>query len=377
MTDPSTPVCYKCGALDHVATNRNCPRPRAKAAVPTTPSTPTFSSAISAVSLSPGSTGSAREASRRGSSGRPNHTIPKEARLGTDTKFWYYKSDGNDGTSTNDESDRHDSESDVGNGAETTIFDRTTPRRIPTRARPAQYDGDITSQDGPMPFEAPQTQVPRKVKTIRSMNELVRQLRKASGPAAHCNNSKEKIISPKNLRQQQQQKDSKRIRHKKSYLATYNMDSPVNRQYSRIQSSDKNLNDKSQADNGNAIPSRSRATTPSINTPPPTFTVGPGWLRRESDAQNQNNGAADDRIEDEGRPPSGQPPNNATWGELFEWYDRPENDEYSAQNLVGCKFDYMGNRNDVSRPYLVKYGRHLQGWRECRSVGKGLGYSYL
>jgi hypothetical protein len=71
--------CLKCGALDHSASNRNCPRPR-KA------STATNAAAV------------ATQIPKKPVARTPkkaiadNHQI-KKAKLGDNTKFWYYKSD--------------------------------------------------------------------------------------------------------------------------------------------------------------------------------------------------------------------------------------------------------------------------------------------
>lgn len=71
--------CLKCGASDHIATNRNCPRPRKSAPAATTPS----------------QTQVAKKNINRSPTKKPpvdNHHL-KEAKVGDDTKFWYYISD--------------------------------------------------------------------------------------------------------------------------------------------------------------------------------------------------------------------------------------------------------------------------------------------
>lgn len=71
--------CLKCGASDHVATNRNCPRPRK--AAPATYTIPVQTNVVKKnITRSPK---------------KPavdNHHL-KEAKVGDDTKFWYYISD--------------------------------------------------------------------------------------------------------------------------------------------------------------------------------------------------------------------------------------------------------------------------------------------
>lgn len=71
--------CLKCGAIDHTASNRNCPRPRkastatnAVAVATQIPKKPVVRTPKKAVA--------------------DNHQI-KKAKLGDNTKFWYYKSD--------------------------------------------------------------------------------------------------------------------------------------------------------------------------------------------------------------------------------------------------------------------------------------------
>lgn len=74
--------CLKCGAPDHVATNRNCPRPRKGAPVVygTPVSTPITKKAVS-------------RSSKKHTT--DNHQL-KAAKLGDSTKFWYYISDDDD-----------------------------------------------------------------------------------------------------------------------------------------------------------------------------------------------------------------------------------------------------------------------------------------
>lgn len=72
--------CLKCGAPDHVATNRNCPRPRKS-----TPAAYTI----------PSQTQATKKSIARSPTKKPavdNHHL-KEAKVGDDTKFWYYISD--------------------------------------------------------------------------------------------------------------------------------------------------------------------------------------------------------------------------------------------------------------------------------------------
>lgn len=72
--------CLKCGAPDHVATNRNCPRPRKS-----TPAACTVPSQTQATKKS-----IARSPTKK--LAVDNHHL-KEAKVGDDTKFWYYISD--------------------------------------------------------------------------------------------------------------------------------------------------------------------------------------------------------------------------------------------------------------------------------------------
>lgn len=71
--------CLKCGASDHVATNRNCPRPRkaSTAAYATPTQTPVPKKSTSKSPKKPAA---------------ENHHL-KAAKIGDDTKFWYYISD--------------------------------------------------------------------------------------------------------------------------------------------------------------------------------------------------------------------------------------------------------------------------------------------
>lgn len=61
--------------------------------------------------------------------------------------------------------------------------------------------------------------------------------------------------------------------------------------------------------------------------------------------------------------------------EYMEFVDLPENDPFSARSVTSATFNYIGNKNEINGLNRITYGRNLQGWRECRSVGSGLGYS--
>ncbi|KAF8533299.1 hypothetical protein BDD12DRAFT_899674 [Trichophaea hybrida] len=76
MVTPQQTGCYKCGALDHIATNRNCPRPRKPQRSPL------------------------RHHHRRCrcshlafSGSRPRRKVHQRRRLGDDTRFWFYTDD--------------------------------------------------------------------------------------------------------------------------------------------------------------------------------------------------------------------------------------------------------------------------------------------
>lgn len=77
--------CLKCGASDHVATNRNCPRPRRTAPV-------AYGVPILPLSIKKPPARSPKKPAT------DNHHL-KEAKIGDSTKFWYYISDDSeDGT---------------------------------------------------------------------------------------------------------------------------------------------------------------------------------------------------------------------------------------------------------------------------------------
>ncbi|KAI5810864.1 hypothetical protein BZA77DRAFT_160841 [Pyronema omphalodes] len=65
-------------------------------------------------------------------------------------------------------------------------------------------------------------------------------------------------------------------------------------------------------------------------------------------------------------------PSFQTEREFMEWADRPENNPLLNTHWH-TPFNYLGPRNQVTEPHRITYGRGHQGWRECRSMGTGLG----
>lgn len=83
---------------------------------------------------------------------------------------------------------------------------------------------------------------------------------------------------------------------------------------------------------------------------------------------------------DEKRMPGRNPPPPEVLTSIeayYAWLDQPENDEFSEVNVEKMRksqmFTYLGARNVELGGMRVRYGREcLQGWRECRSTGRGL-----
>ncbi|TGZ82511.1 hypothetical protein EX30DRAFT_339792 [Ascodesmis nigricans] len=367
MPDPPSLGCYKCGARDHVATNRNCPRPRGRTTDTLTPlSTP---APISPLSPPFGRTRASRKVLQLTDESfqLQNHgeTGPKDNRA----RFWYYDL--------------------TPQGPRAPV--REAPESLATDEKDERHDFDSTHDD-PCASQPTENKKPRTM----SMNEYAHRLRIAPPPAIVSKNQPNppQLESPTKHRKSIPASDSSpeiepSAKHRRS-IPTSNTLSES--EYPLVRKSGAEPSRRKHPDMTAEISSSQPQTNLSlsgVNHGEDLASVSPVVKPKKSKRSRQNNMVDVEKIKPRAsrrkKPPKAvsksnnnedktrEPPANATWGELFEWYDLPQNDEFSAAKRKNVSFNYISNRNNVDRPNAVLWGRHLQGWRECRSTGRGLG----
>ena len=298
--------CYKCGATDHVATNRNCPRLRRGATV--------AAPAPQQILATP------RPASRG------ETKFIKTARQGEDTKFWFYTSE-DEGQDPSEVKEEEDAEKWVENdglvgmlqppengkameplvtarskigGSEVWGFEEDTKEFVKIHAgyvSPA-VENVVTTQDKK-----------NDMKYVLLAKTPARVKKKPAVPKTPAAIS---VASPAKMKNRPRRQTMLALRLKGSLCVDGAKDSTISRDAAKREGMRRNLY--------RSMP----VLTPKYSA----------------------------------------------------WLDRPENDPFAPQNWEGMEFNYMGGRNTISEPWRVVYGRGVQGWRECRSVGSGLGREF-
>lgn len=375
MSDPPSPTCYKCGALDHVATNRNCPRHRTKTTIPSTP-------LASESMLPPLTLRNAKATVKASQRSRPTYSgqkFIKSSRRGDETKFWYYEPSNNDTATISDTSDtdKVQSESEDNFGLPKhpgKAVEKSNQQTGKEAAHSAPFNVPASSRTT---LNSP-TKDPEQ--PIMSMKDFARQLQNVAFPAlvSKRSRSKKQRSSGPNPHQRVPrpslpEAESPFVRRPPTKKIKLSVTSSYRAQLFATtdggpQCMVSSSNDTSSAEQ---LTRQGWKTIPPIETP--AVQTSQTARRRKNASKNWEDVVVEEQEPAKSQKPKGPPP-EATWGEIFEWYDRPENDEYSSLNRAKIRYNYVSNRNVVARPNGILYGRHLQGWRECRSVGMGLGH---
>jgi hypothetical protein len=323
--------CYKCGATDHFATNRNCPRPRKKQ------------------EHDPSSLSFAPLPSKQ----QNRHTemkFIKEARQGDSTKFWYYPSgSGTHGIRKRSVDDAavpgRTISSDGTSGLSPTNSNRTDSGDM-LLTHPYQRRNDSPEQGIHVLQNARNSD--RMAKNDRAPEQ--QSLENPVGLGINLSGESTPFKQPAGLPGQSEIAATSR-NHRK---ITAKAGNPVKTTTS----------------------GRPKRTSPQPIAPDVSRSAsGP-----KAPSKVTKKPAAKKSIEPPqqvAKPPAARMP--VITREYLEWCDLPEIDPYSSVNLQNREWNYLGVRNSrvsVIRPNAILYGdRDLQGWRECRSTGCGLGNS--
>jgi hypothetical protein len=296
--------CYKCGATDHVATNRNCPRPRRAVVAP----------APQKILATP------RPASRG------EAKFIKTARQGEDTRFWFYTSE------------------DEGQG--------------PSEVKEEGDAGKWVENDG----LAGVLQPPEDGKAMESLVTVRGKIR-SSEVWGFREDAKESVevhardVSPtveKVVITQDKNNEMKHVPPAKTPSKTKKKSSAPKTPAGISAVSLAGMKSRPRRQTMLALRLKTSLRVDGAQD----STTGRDTVKRESMRRKLNRSM-----------PVLTPKYSA-------WLDRPENDPFAPQNWEGMEFNYMGGRNTISEPWRVMYGRGVQGWRECRSVGSGLGREF-
>jgi len=283
MAAPQQTGCYKCGALDHVATNRNCPRPRKPSAV---------------TAAAPAAPPPAPDRDAK---------FIKHARLGDDTRFWFYTED------------------------ETSSSDEVTVKQ----EKGEDEDKNKWKMSDPVLRAA--FAVKPGVSPVKVEKEKKKQ-------------GKQPIAPPKKLPKKPEKKQrgaAKSVVRKKPVAKPRKPITTINAAGDMRQT-------KPLSHPATAIKPHEPSTSSSSLTEQPVSST-----KQEPKPTREG--------------PLGTFNGIVITQEYLDWCDRPENNPFARQNWEGMMFNNMGECNTVRGFNRVRYQRGVQGWRECRSLGGGLG----
>ncbi|KAA8913358.1 hypothetical protein FN846DRAFT_929600 [Sphaerosporella brunnea] len=354
--------CAKCGSTDHVASNRNCPRSRKPSAA--------------AQPRSNAQTTPLAPASKK----------LRDAKEGEATRYWYYansteedpgsgepKQTGNDDWKMSDpalraafgmkdlaDKEPGDAESGAGHGEKKPNVKKEKPSAVSKR-KPKKESTPVTDRRS----------VPKRRRAVKSDVMTTTKRKSIAKKAATKHAEKDKTPvgggtastgKPPESNGQKDSLDEQGIsvpRHdKKTRLGESKTSGEMvgNQEDSHMANYDDESSGLSELESDFDLESPS-ASTKSLK----------GDKKREGSPRIKNTSDAK-RIKNS---------DLVLTNEYAEWLDKPENDPYKNWKGVREKdFEYMGSRNKTIGPGRVRYQRNVQGWRDSRSEGGGLGHPF-
>lgn len=384
--------CYKCGAIDHVATNRNCPRPRKAATVAT------VAAAASRAMPPPPPPPPDREKERL-----------KEARVGEDTCFWCYTDDGGGGGGASPGGDK-DKDSRARRGCGFKWPGSGGKLELKMEAAAPGESGEVDWR-GVMAFAAFSSDTPdcHSHHNHNRQNHYDHQDHDYQNHRDRDHNSREAVgttVSTTTLSATGEvmppptPPPPKKVQRKKTGMAKVRAD----RGHSgggaaaAVQSPGSvgtGARTAAPVPRKKVTPAKQRPllSPPKTASPPtahkmPCSSVGIGTAPAPNallvpDPEDAHC-LSDSTISPPPLSRRGSASTNASPGadgvrlsqEYLDWCDLPQNDPFAQQNWAHLNFNYTGDRNPDLGAGRVRYGRRLQGWRECRSLGRGLGHPF-
>ncbi|KAF8542773.1 hypothetical protein BDD12DRAFT_875865 [Trichophaea hybrida] len=307
MVTPQQTGCYKCGALDHIATNRNCPRPRKPSAVTATATTTAAAVAPTLPSLAPD-----RDAK-----------FIKDARLGDDTRFWFYTDD--------DENEERSSSVEIIVKREEKSEDRVQHGED-AKNKWKMSDPVLKAAFAVKPGTAP---VKKEMEKNQEKQQPVAPQKKA---AAKKPEKKQKGVAKSVVRKK-----------------------PVAKPVAKPRKPNATANAAGASKQTKPPGNPAKATKPDQPQSSSPLTDPPPSPAKQEETKPVSSGIL------------GSFNGMVITQEYLDWCDRPENDPFARQNWKDLQFNNLGERNTISEFSRVRYQRNVQGWRECRSLGGGLG----
>ncbi|KAF8241566.1 hypothetical protein K440DRAFT_641999 [Wilcoxina mikolae CBS 423.85] len=305
MAAPQQTGCYKCGALDHVATNRNCPRPRKPSAAITTA---TATAAAAPTLPSPALDRDAK--------------FIKDARLGDDTRFWFYTDD--------DENEERSSSVEI----------------IVKREEKSEVRGQ-QGEDAKNKWKMSDPVLKAAFAVKPGMTPVKKEMEKKQEKQQPVASQKKAVKKP----EKKQNGVAKSVVRKK----------PVAKPVAKPRKPNTTANAAGASKQTKPPGNPAKATKPDQPQSSSPLTDPPPSPPKQEEPKSDRSGIL------------GSFNSMFITQEYLDWCDRPENDPFARQNWKDLQFNNLGERNTISGFSRVRYQRNVQGWRECRSLGGGLG----
>jgi hypothetical protein len=371
---PENPACYKCGQTDHVASNRNCPRLRKTSTAPApAPRTRRNSSApvLPATPAAP-----------------PAEKTLRDAREGDPTRFWYWKEE----ASESEDGDDHDGSQiqdpiDAKKGKDTWKKSDPAMRRafgLDKLATPKADDGKPKLFSGKQKSAKKVDAADGKPKAVAGKRKHITKddaplaKRKKQATALEEKNTAHK--SGKKLGNNHGGETAQNVgeRTTTNEPGIYRLD-PRQHSFNKDKDYDSSSSLSTLASDME-IDDFYGTTQPPDKTPEVVESFKPKEKHKALPVM----GAHSKRVKKAQTKDIEEPPKRSKNADLVltpeyeEWLDRPENDPLQNWKGTGAEheFEYVGSRNKTFGPGRVRYQRGVQGWRESRSEGGGLGHPF-
>jgi hypothetical protein len=382
---PENPACYKCGQTDHVASNRNCPRPRK---APGAPGPRSRSSSVAALAAIPAA----------------GKTL-RDAREGDPTRFWYWEED----SESEDEDERGGSQVqnliDAMNGNDDeTMSDPAMRKTVGLDKATSVREGEANKVDSTSKADH------AKSKSVSGQKKNAQKANAADGKSNSAAGRKKSITKDASIMKRKPGRPKKKATtlNEKNTTEKAVKKSGINSDgetaqnvgertttnepgIARIDSPKRSFgNDKNYASDSSsglsALDSdmdvdHAYGTTKSPNKTPEAVESSKQKQKRKALpvlSKHSKRGKEADTNEKEGPNKRSKNSNLVLTPEYAEWLDRPENDPLRNWRGTGAEhaFEYVGSRNRTLGPGRIRYQRGVQGWRDSRSEGGGLGHPF-
>ncbi|KAI5776326.1 hypothetical protein EDC01DRAFT_480935 [Geopyxis carbonaria] len=372
----STPaiVCYKCGGNDHIATNRNCPRPRNK---PVGNTDTTWKKPVS------------------------DTANIKDAKVGDETKFWYYESSSSEHSDKDNDFDqepenlkvktygpKQDDNVNVSKKSDHIPADTTTSCKAASKNSDKEASGNFPKSTTVKAANVALSSKKRKPMNYYKLKALAKQGIKNSslGEISIDDSSSDNGGNPHSM--DDMQIDNTHISDSTcTKNVTFDQNSSLSKGNPIEGSSNTSFKMKrpyekgseSSRSSGIKTPTTKRKKQSEVSSMKPLSTPQNYMAGTLQSFQGSSKSSAINKIsipktvpkvraESLPRVAIGNFPGGMITEEYLEQADLPENDPFSAENISKLQFNYIGARPPPGNRYAANFPRYVEGWRVCRST---------